>query len=213
MSDKSTSRGIQGLSGFFLVVTILVISVSILAVYTTILAAEFSIMKDDMQVSSLVHLTKSMDWFNDYNEEKIGGRLLKAQIDNLNLSLQISSNNSNNISQFIQNINNYKSHLKLLEGDEKTMGSLLSLKNNAETENNEFLQALKNISYVSKIIGFYELATILLIISAGLGGMSEISRNKLLGYPAFIIAGIGVAILVIVTFLPSIITGTHMTIH
>ena len=93
------------------------------------------------------------------------------------------------------------------------MGSLLSLKNNAETENNEFLQALKNISYVSKIIGFYELATILLIISAGLGGMSEISRNKLLGYPAFIIGGIGVAILVIVTFLPSIITGTHMTIH
>ena len=166
-----------------------------------------------MQVSSLVHLTKSMDWFNDYNEEKIGERLLKAQIDNLNLSLQISSNNSNNISQFIQNINNYKSHLNLLEADEKTTGSLLSLKNNAETENNEFLQALKNISYVSKIIGFYELATILLIISAGLGGMSEISRNKLLGYPAFIIGGIGVAILVIVTFLPSIITGTHMTIH
>jgi hypothetical protein len=213
MSDKSTSRGIHGLSGFFLVVTILVISISILAVYTTILAAECSIMKDDMQVSSLVHLTKSMDWFNDYNEEKIGERLLKAQIDNLNLSLQISSNNSNNISQFIQNINNYKAHLKLLEADEKTMGSLLSLKNNAETENNEFLQALKNISYVSKIIGFYELATILLIISAGLGGMSEISRNKLLGYPAFIIGGIGVVILFIVTFLPSIITGTQMTIH
>ena len=213
MSDKSTNRKIHHLSGFFLVVTIFVIAVSILAVFTTILAAEYSIMKDDIQISSLVHLTKSMDWFNDYNEEKIGERLLKAQIDNLNLSLQISSNNSINISQFIQNINNYKSHLNLLDADEKTAGSLLSLQNNAETENNEFLQALKNISYVSKIIGFYELATILLIISAGLGGMSEISRNKLLGYPAFIIAGIGVAILVIVTFLPSIITGTHMTIH
>ena len=131
----------------------------------------------------------------------------------MNLSLQISLNNSNNISQFIQNINNYKSHLKLLEADEKTMGSLLNLKNNADTENNEFLQALKNISYASKIIGLYELATILLIIGAGLGGMSEIARNKLLGYPAFIIGGIGVIILFIVTFLPSIITGTHLTIH
>ena len=213
MSDKSTNRKIHHLSGFFLVVTIFVITVSILAVFTTILAAEYSIMKDDIQISSLVHLTKSMDWFNDYNEEKIGERLLKAQIDNLNLSLQISSNNSINISQFIQNINNYKSHLNLLEADEKTAGSLLSLQNNAETENNEFLQALKNISYVSKIIGLYELATILLIIGAGLGGMSEIARNKLLGYPAFIIGGIGVVILVIVTFLPSIITGTHMAIH
>jgi uncharacterized protein DUF4337 len=213
MSDKSTNRKIHHLSGFFLVVTIFVITVSILAVFTTILAAEYSIMKDDMQILSLVHLTKSMDWFNDYNEEKIGERLLKAQIDNLNLSLQISSNNSINISQFIQNINNYKSHLNLLEADEKTAGSLLSLQNNAETENNEFLQALKNISYVSKIIGLYELATILLIIGAGLGGMSEIARNKLLGYPAFIIGGIGVVILIIVTFLPSIITGTHMAIH
>jgi hypothetical protein len=213
MSDKSTNREIHRLSGFFLVVTIFIITVSILAVYTTILAAEYSILKDDMQVSSLVHLTKSMDWFNDYNEEKIGARVLQTQIDNLNLSLQISLNNSNNISQFIQNINNYKSHLNLLEADEKTMGSLLNLKNNADTENNEFLQALKNISYASKIIGLYELATILLIIGAGLGGMSEIARNKLLGYPAFIIGGIGVIILFIVTFLSSIITGTHLTIH
>ena len=126
MSDKSTNRKIHHLSGFFLVVTIFVITVSILAVFTTILAVEYSIMKDDIQISSLVHLTKSMDWFNDYNEEKIGERLLKAQIDNLNLSLQISSNNSINISQFIQNINNYKSHLNLLEADEKTAGSLLS---------------------------------------------------------------------------------------
>jgi hypothetical protein len=213
MSDKSTNKEIHRLSGFFLVVTIFVITVSILAVYTTILAAEYSILKDDMQVSSLVHLTKSMDWFNDYNEEKIGARVLQAQIYNLNLSLQISSNNSNNMGQFIQNVNNYKSHLKLLEADEKTTGSLLNLKNNADTENNEFIQALKNISYVSKIIGLYELATILLIIGAGLGGMSEIARNKLLGYPAFIIGGIGVVILFIVTFLPSIITGTHLTIH
>lgn len=154
-----------------------------------------------------------MDWFNDYNEEKIGARVLQAQMDNLNTSLPISPNNSNNTGQFIQNIKNYKSHLNLLEADEKTTGSLLNLKNNADKENNEFLQALKSVSYVSKIIGLYELATILLIIGAGLGGMSEIARSKLLGYPAFIIGGIGIVILFIVTFLPSIIIGTHLTIH
>ena len=56
-------------------VTILDIIVSKLAVYSTILAAEYSIMKDDMQIFSLIHMTKSMDWLNNYNEEKIGETL------------------------------------------------------------------------------------------------------------------------------------------
>ncbi len=209
MSDKFNNGGNHHLSGFFLIIAILVIAVSILAVYSTILAAEYSIMKDDIQVSSLMHLTKSIDWLNDYNEEKIGERLLKAQIDNLNISIQSNSNTSKNVGQFIQNLDNYKSHLKLLEADEKTVGSLLNLKNNADTENNEFLKAFRNISDVSKIIGAYELVTILLVIGAGLGGMSEIARNKLLGYPAFIVGGIGVIILFIVTFSSPIIIGLH----
>jgi hypothetical protein len=213
MSDKINNRGNHRLSGFFLVVTILVIAVSILAVYSTILAAEYSIMKDDIQISSLIHLTKSMDWLNDYNEEKIGERLLKAQIDNLNISIQSNSNTSKNIGQLIQNLDNYTSHLKLLGADEKTVGSLLNLKNNAGTENNDFLKALRNISDISKIIGAYELVTILLIISAGLGGMSEIARNKLLGYPAFIVGGIGIILLFIVTFSSSTIIGPHPQFH
>jgi Domain of unknown function (DUF4337) len=208
MSDKF-NNGNHHLSGFFLIITILVIAVSILAVYSTILAAEYSIKKDDIQVSSLMHSSKSMDWLNDYNEEKIGERLLKAQIDNLNISIQSNFNTSKNIGQFIQNLDNYKSHLKLLEADEKTVGSLLNLKNNADTENNEFLKALRNISDVSKIIEAYELVTILLVIGAGLGGMSEIASNKLLGYPAFIVGGVGVIILFIVTFSSPIIIGHH----
>jgi Domain of unknown function (DUF4337) len=212
MSDKNDNKSIHRLSGFFLVVTILVIAVSILAVYSTILAAEFSILKDDLQISSLVHLTKSMDWLNDYNEEKIGERLLKAQIDNLNLSLH-SSNNITNSARLIQNLDDYKSHVNLLDADKQTVGSLLNLKNNAEIENNLFLQALKNISSISKIIGIYELVTILLIIGAGLGGMAEIARNKLLGYPAFVVGGIGVIILFIVTFIPSLIIETPTSIH
>lgn len=213
MSDKYENKGIHRLSGFFLIDTILVIAVSILAVYSTILAAEFSILKDDIQISSLIHLTRSMDWLNDYNEERIGERLLKAQIDNLNLSLQKSSNNITNSALLIQSLDDYKSHLTLLGADKNTMGSLLNLKNNAEIENNLFSQALANISSVSKIIGIYELVTILLIIGAGLGGMAEIARNKLLAYPAFIIGGIGVILLFIVTFIPSLIIETPTAIH
>lgn len=52
----------------------------------------------------------------------------------------------------------------------------------------------------------YELITILLIIAAGLGGVSEISRNKLLGYPAFLIGALGVILLFMITFMPSILT-------
>jgi cell division protein FtsL len=212
MSDKNDNKRIHRLSGFFLIVTILVIAVSILAVYSTILAAEFSILKDDLQISSLVHLTKSMDWLNDYNEEKIGERILRAQIDNMNLSLH-SYNNITNSARLIQNLDDYKSHVNLLDADKQTAGSLLNLKNNAEIENNLFLQALKNISSISKIIGIYELVTILLIIGAGLGGMAEIARNKLLGYPAFVVGGIGVIILFIVTFIPSLIIETPTSIH
>jgi hypothetical protein len=100
-----------------------------------------------------------------------------------------------------------------LDADKQTAGSLLNLKNNAEIENNLFSQALKNISSISKIIGIYELVTILLIIGAGLGGMAEIARNKLLGYPAFVVGGIGVIILFIVTFIPSLIIETPTSIH
>ena len=75
--------------------------------------------------------------------------------------------------------------MKLLDADEKYNGSLLNLKYNADTENNKFLTSVVNISHVSKIIITYELVTILLIIGAGLGAMSEIARNKLSGYSAF----------------------------
>ena len=213
MSSKFNTQSSHGLSGFFLLVTIFIIAVSILAICTTILATEYAIEKDDLQVSSLAHLTKSMDWLNDYNEEKIGERILKAQLDILDIGLLGAPNISNNTDQITQNINNYKSHTKLLDADEKTNGSLLNLKYNADTENNKFLKSVVNISHVSKIIITYELVTILLIIGAGLGGMSEIARNKLIGYSAFPIGGIGIIVLILVIFYPSAIIGPHTTLH
>lgn len=194
----------HSVSGFFLIVTFFIIGVSILAVYTTTLATELGLEKDDLQITSLAHLTKSMDWENDYNEEKIGERILKAQLDNLNITLQ-GNFTKNNVTEIENNFAMYESHLENLEGSVTVNGSLLNLKHKAESEYDSFLQSVDHISDISKKIGMYELTTILLIIAAGLGGVSEISRNKLLGYPAFLIGAVGVIILFMITFMPSIL--------
>jgi len=66
-------------------------------------------------------------------------------------------------------------------------------------------QSLINSSQNSKFIEAYDLATILLIIGAWLGGISEIAKNKLLGYPSLIVGGSGVIVLLLTTFMPSIL--------
>jgi hypothetical protein len=168
------------------------------------LATELGLEKDDLQLTSLSHLMKSIDWENDYNEEKIGERILMAQLDNLNISLQ-GNFNKNNVPEIENNFANYKAYLEKLEGSTKVNGSLLNLKQKAESEHDSFLQSAELISDISKEIAMYELMTILLIIAAGLGGVSEISRNKLLGYPAFLIGAVGVTLLFIITLTPSLL--------
>jgi len=194
----------HSVSGFFLVVTFFIIGVSILAVYTTILATELGLEKDDMQITSLTHLIKSMDWENDYNEEKIGERILKAQLDDLNIRLQ-SNNTQKNVTDIENNIGIYKSHLDHLKEGVTANGSFLNLNYKAESEYENFLHSADHISNITRLIGIYELITVLLIIAAGLGGVSEIARNKLLGYPAFIIGGVGIILLVVITFFQSML--------
>ena len=192
----------HSVSGFFLIVTFVIIGLSILAVYTTSLTTELGLEKDDMQITSLTHLIKSMDWENDYNEEKIGERILKAQLDDLNITLQ-SNNTQKNVTDLENNLAIYKSHLEHLNEGVTANGSFLNLKHQAESEYVSFIQSADHISDISKKIGIYELITVLLIIAAGLGGVSEIARNKLLGYPAFVIGGIGVILLLVISFFPS----------
>src|SRR6187397_1318438 len=71
---------------FFLVVSLFVIAMSILAVYSTIAASEYNLKKDDMHTHVIVHLVKSNDWLNDYEEQKLGEKILQSQIDNLNIT-------------------------------------------------------------------------------------------------------------------------------
>ena len=147
----------HGLSGFFLHITIFIISISIFAINITIAATEYSITKEICRFP-LAHLVKYIDWENDYNEEKIGERVLNAEIDNLILGLQATSSNRSIISQVTQDINNYNSHIKQLDADGNTNGSLLSLKNNAQAENTELLESIASLSSISKIIGYTSLS-------------------------------------------------------
>ncbi len=64
-----------------------------------------------------------------------------------------------------------------------------------EIENSAYENSLGNISETSKIITTYELITILLIVGAALGGISEVAKNKLIAYPGFAVGGAGVIIL------------------
>ena len=170
---------------------------SILTVYSTIAASEYGLKKDDMQTHSIIHLVKSNDWLNDYEEQKLGEKILQSQIDNMNISLQ---NNNAIHNQANYYLHKYKSYIDTLHADKSVEGSLANLQHKVEVETSAYEKSLNNISEASKIITTYELITILLIIGAGLAGISEIAKNKLIGYPGFAVGSAGVIILLLFLF-------------
>lgn len=192
------------LTKFFLFILVFLIAISILAVYSTIAATEYGAKKDDLQTVSLTHLYESIDWLNDYEEQKLGERILQAQIDNLNATLQNAKSNLSNMSSPVasssaankqpiySSLTKYKSYINMLHADKSVKGSLANLKYNEEIENSTYEGSLIKISEISKFITIYELITVLLIIGAGLCGISEIAKNKVLGYPGLVIGGFGV---------------------
>src|SRR5919197_5141408 len=100
---------------FFLVVSLFIIAVSILAVYSTITASEYDLKKDDMHTHAIVHLVKSNDWLNDYEEQRLGEKILQSQIDNVNISLQ--NNNTSTQKQANDYLNKYRSYIDTLNAD------------------------------------------------------------------------------------------------
>ena len=205
------------LTKFFLIISGFLIAVSILAVYSTTIATEYGAKKDDMQIMSMTHLLKSVDWLNDYEQQKLGEKVLQAQIDTLNITLQNNNNISTTIAAHKQpvyySLTKYKSYIDMLHADRSVDGSLANLKYNAEIENSTYDKSLASISETSKFITMYELVTILLIIGAGFCGISEIAKNKLLGYPGFAVGFVGVTILLLVILDPSTMVGSQGIFH
>ena len=199
--DNNNQQHTSHITRFFLIVSLFVIAVSIMAVYSTISASEYDLKKDDMHTHAIVHLVKSNDWLNDYEEQRLGEKILQSQIDNVNVILQ--NNNTIHNKQANNYLNKYRSYIDTLHADKSVEGSLANLQYKSEIEEGEYEKTLNNISETSKIIMTYELVTILLIVGAGLAGTSEVTKNKLVGYPGFAIGGAGLIILLLFLF-----TGT-----
>ena len=186
---------------FFLVVPLFVIAVSILAVYSNISATEYDLKKDDMHTHAIIHLVRSNDWLNAYEEQNLGEKILQSQIDNVNITLQNTATTQKQAANTY--MYKYRSYIDTLHADKSVEGSLANLQYKEQIERNEYEKTLSNISETSKIIMTYELVTILLIVGAGLAGTSEVTKNKLVAYPGFAVGGAGVIILLLLLF-----TGT-----
>ena len=229
-NEETSSSNISNLHSnkltkFFLIISLFIITISVLAVYSTIAASEYGIKKDDIQTKSLTHLLKSVDWWNDYQEQKLGEKFLQTEIDDLNFTLHNNNNNNNNDSissskqqqqqdiYYNQILLKHQSYIDTLHADKTVYGSLANLKYNAETEQKVYEESLLDVSENSKFITIYEFITILLIIGTGLGGLSEIAKNKVLGCSGFVVGSIGVIVLLLVIFVPSTIIGGQEPFH
>ncbi len=192
------------LTKFFLAVSIFAISTSVLAIYGTIMASENSSKKSDLQAISISHLTKSQDWWNDYQAHKLREKLYQIQIDNLNNTLQQQTYKLNNHDKIMykNTLLKYQLSLDKLHASKTSQDSLANLSAYATNEENLYYNSLKEFSNSSNIIETYDMLTILLIIGSGLTGLSEITKNKLLAYAGFVSGGLGVIILIVITLIP-----------
>jgi hypothetical protein len=201
------------LTRFFLTISIFIIVISVLAAYATTMGAEYSIKKNDIQAESLSHLVKSQDWWSDYQAHKLREKIFQMEVDNLNNTLhqqppvQQSSSISHQQQQniYVQTLSKYQSYLSKLHANKSVSDSIANLADKAKTEQKLYEQSLLDSSQNSKFVEAYDFATILLIIGAGLGGMSEIAKNKLLGYPSLVVGGLGVIVLLLTTLMPSLV--------
>ena len=74
-----------------------------------------------------------------------------------------------------QTLSKYQSYLSKLHADKSVTDSIANLGDKAQTEQKLYEEPLLASSQNSKFIEAYDFATILLIIGAGLGGISEIT--------------------------------------
>jgi hypothetical protein len=116
------------------------------------------------------------------------------EIDNLNISLQENPNPDMYKQQIFAK---YLFLDKDLHDDQHNEDSLNNLMAKAEANHTEHVALENDITENSELIINYEFITILLIVAASLAGISEIAKNKALGYSAFCIGGIGCMLLVL----------------
>jgi len=194
------------LTRFFFTISVFITATSVLAVYTTIMTTHYGIKKDDIQAKSITHLVKSQDWWNDYQAHKLREKIFQVEIDNLNNTLNQLPTSVSHQQRVLtmQTLSKYQSYLSKLHANKSITDSLANLANKAQTEQKLYEQSVITASQYSKFIEAYDFVTILLIIGVGLGGISEIAKNKLLGYGSLVVGGFGVTMLLLISFTPTI---------
>jgi len=96
-----------------------------------------------------------------------------------------------------------------LHADKSKKDSLENLKYKAEIEYNaSYPKSIEEIGNNKKLVEQYDFVTILLIMGASLGGISEIAKNKPLGYSAFIFGALGVIMLLLTIITPQELNAT-----
>ena len=105
---------------------------------------------------------------------------------------------------YTQTLSKYQSYISKLHANKAVTDSLANLADKAQTEQKLYEQSLIAASQYSKFVEVYDFVTILLIIVVGLGGISEIAKNKLLGYGSLVMGGFGVTVLLLIRFTPII---------
>ncbi len=101
-----------------------------------------------------------------------------------------------------QTLSKYQSLLNKLHASKLVNDSIANLNERATTEEKLYDNSLVSFSQISKTIETYDMITILLIIGAGLTGLAEIAKNKLLAYAGFGAGGLGIVILIYVLINP-----------
>jgi hypothetical protein len=198
-SSKDGSDGINSLpwhrlTKFYFIVSSFCIGISVLAIYSTMLISHQNLQKDDVQVASLTHLLQAVDWWNDYQAHKVREKIYNMELDNLNISLQKDPNPSKYEQQVFAK---YLFLDKDLHDSKNNQDSLDNLSTKANASENVFRKLTETSNKHSALIITYELVTILFIVAASLAGISEIAKNRLLGYSAFCIGGIGCILLIL----------------
>jgi uncharacterized protein DUF4337 len=185
---------------FFLILSIFIGAISVLAAYSSITASQLNVTATHSMSEATSHLVNASDWWNDYQAHKLREKVWETQIDNLNVNLASASLSDAQTENVTGLTSKYNAYLDKLYADNSTENSLANLSDKAKAEEEGYRNSVDRAEEKTSFTEGYEAATTFLVISSGLGGVSNITKRKLLGYPSFGIGAVGIVVFLFVLF-------------
>lgn len=201
--DRRTVSGPHG--KFFFILSIFLAAMSVMAAYSSISASRLNVESNHNMSEAIAHLVNSSDWWTDYQAHKLREKVWEIQVDNLNSSLNspsLTQVDKENVKLLLVKYQSYQNKLY----DKSAKESLVNTSEKALLEASEYRNSMKTANHNSSLAEQYEFATTFLVISTGLGVVSDLTKKRLLAYPCFAIGGVGIF------FLLSVVLGVTMII-